>query len=218
MKKFEDLQLITQPINGDKSSFDICKEYLLAGGRWIQLRLKDTPDDVIFEEAIKLRDLCNTFSAQFIINDNPHIAIKCNADGVHLGKNDISPSEARKILGDKFIIGGTANTFADVQNLHSQKVDYIGLGPYRFTETKKNLSPVLGINGYREIKNKMLEANIDIPVVAIGGIEFNDISEILGTGINGIAVSSLIIKNGHPGELTKKILTELYKYETIKNC
>ena len=77
--------------------------------------------------------------------------MKTGADGVHLGKNDMSPSDARKILGNGYIIGGTANTLDDIERLIKEGVDYIGLGPFRYTETKKNLSPILGIDGYKKI-------------------------------------------------------------------
>ncbi len=96
-------------------------------------------------------------------------------------------AEARGILGKEFIIGGTANTFDDVKMHYKAGADYIGCGPFRFTTTKKDLSPVLGLEGYRSIILQMKEANIHLPIVAIGGITLEDIPSIMETGITGIA-------------------------------
>ena len=90
----------------------------------------------------------------------------------------MSPSDARKILGNGYIIGGTANTLDDIERLIKEGVDYIGLGPFRYTETKKNLSPILGIGGYKKILTACKEKGYTIPIVAIGGITKNDIPEI----------------------------------------
>ncbi|MFA8343057.1 MAG: thiamine phosphate synthase [Rhodothermaceae bacterium] len=204
----ENFHLITQEI-ADQTSIQLTKKFLSAGGKWVQLRMKNTPEETILETALEIKKLCEKCNASLIINDNPEIAKKVNADGVHLGKNDISPSEARKILGGNFIIGGTANTISDIKYLVDEGVDYIGLGPFRFTTTKKNLSPVLGIEGYTNIISEMKKNNITLPVVAIGGIEMEDISVLMKTGINGIAVSSLIAKNESPENITEKIINEL---------
>ena len=133
---------------------------------------------------------------------------------LHLGKNDLPVSEARKIVGNSFIIGGTANTFEDIENLTEAGADYIGLGPFRFTETKKNLSPILGIDGYRSIMEKCRKKGITIPIVAIGGITAHDISSIMETGINGIALSGTILRSPNPVEETANILN-IIKYNQI---
>jgi thiamine-phosphate pyrophosphorylase len=103
------------------------------------------------------------------------------ADGVHLGKNDMPIAAARQLLGPGFIIGGTANTFADVKAISEAGGDYVGCGPFRFTTTKEKLSPILGLDGYRHIVSRMLAEGICIPIVAIGGIEADDIQPILAT-------------------------------------
>jgi thiamine-phosphate pyrophosphorylase len=126
------------------------------------------------------------------VNDNITIAQLAGADGVHLGKEDMQPDEAREILDGNFIIGGTANTMDDVRRLNNMKVDYIGLGPFRFTTTKTNLSPVLGVNGYAEIMQQCAGENISIPIIAIGGIQWNDIEVLMQAGVDGLAVSSAI--------------------------
>ena len=127
-----------------------------------------------------------------MVDDHVDIAKELQLDGVHLGKNDMHPDEAREILGGDFIIGATANTFDDVQALRHLDIDYIGLGPLRFTATKQKLSPVLGLDGYRDIIARMKDASINLPVVAIGGITEENIMELSGSGIAGAAVVSAI--------------------------
>jgi len=128
------------------------------------------------------------------------------ADGVHLGKTDMNPNEARDILGKNFIIGSTCNTYKDIENLKNTPIDYIGLGPFRFTETKKNISPVLGIEKYELIVKQCVASNIRIPIVAIGGITADDILPILQTGVKGIAVSSAILQAENPIAETRRML------------
>ncbi|MCL5128350.1 thiamine phosphate synthase [Algibacter sp. L4_22] len=160
-----------------------------AGAELVQLRLKKYDLKTVLETAKKAREITEHFQTRLIINDYYKIAAEVKADGVHLGKSDTSPTIARKGLASWQIIGGTANTLADCKKLIDQKVDYIGLGPFRFTETKENLSPVLGEEGYKTILESL---KTDIPVIAIGGITLNDILDIMITGVYGIAVSGEI--------------------------
>ncbi|WP_158848995.1 thiamine phosphate synthase [Algibacter sp. L1A34] len=160
-----------------------------AGAELIQLRLKKYDLKTVLETAKKAREITEHFQTRLIINDYYKIAAEVKADGVHLGKSDTSPTIARKGLASWQIIGGTASTLADCKKLIDQKVDYIGLGPFRFTETKENLSPVLGEEGYKTILESL---KTDIPVIAIGGITLNDILDIMITGVYGIAVSGEI--------------------------
>ena len=157
-------------------------------------------------EALRVQDLCRQYGATFIIDDHVELVKKLHADGVHLGKKDMPIAEARRILGPDFIIGGTANTFEDVRMHYEAGADYIGCGPFRFTTTKKNLSPVLGLEGYRDIVSRMKEAGIHLPIVAIGGITFEDIPAIMQTGVSGIALSGSILRADDPIEETKRIV------------
>ncbi|MGM9697346.1 MAG: thiamine phosphate synthase [Prevotella sp.] len=179
---------------------------LEGGCRWIQLRMKDASDDEVRKAAAEVQPLCKAHDAIFLLDDRVALAKELKADGVHLGKNDMPVDEARRVLGEEFIIGGTANTFEDIERLASQGADYIGCGPFRFTTTKKNLAPVLGLEGYRNIIAKMEEAGIDLPVVAIGGITADDIDEILATGVRGIALSGTILRAENPVEEMKRII------------
>ena len=179
---------------------------LEGGCRWIQLRMKDTPTEDILPIAKETLTLCHQYEAIFIIDDHVELAKQIKADGVHLGKLDMPITEARSILGKNFIIGGTANTLEDIRMHYEAGADYIGCGPYRFTTTKKNLSPVLGLEGYREIVRKMKMEGIDLPIVAIGGIEKEDIPSLMGTGITGIALSGSILRAEHPKEEMNEII------------
>jgi thiamine-phosphate pyrophosphorylase len=170
-------------------------EIALAGGcRRIQLRMKEASPEEVEKTGLLARALCEKHGAELYIDDQVEVCRKIRAWGVHLGKTDMPPQEARRILGKGFVIGGTANTFEDIQRLNGEGVDYIGLGPFRFTTTKKNLSPVLGMDGYRQIMKQCREAGIRLPVFAIGGITPEDIPAILSAGVTGIALSSTILQ------------------------
>ena len=136
----------------DKYSYlDSIRLALQGGCRWIQLRMKDATDDEVRPVAIEAQKLCKQYGATFIIDDRVALVKELQADGVHLGKNDMPISEARRQLGPDYIIGGTANTIWDVKAHYAAGADYIGCGPFRFTTTKQKLSPVLGLDGYRRI-------------------------------------------------------------------
>jgi thiamine-phosphate pyrophosphorylase len=138
------------------------------------------------------------------------LAKEINADGVHLGLTDTKIDEARAFLGTSKIIGGTANTFEDIQNHVKNGCDYIGLGPFRFTATKEKLSPILGLSGYFDILQKLKKAKIEIPVYAIGGITLRDVSPLMETGIHGIAVSGIITESDEKEKLIKQLNEKLY--------
>jgi thiamine-phosphate pyrophosphorylase len=190
-KKIARLHYITQDVR-NVSHADLIEKACLAGIEWIQLRVKNISEEEYINIAKQASVICKQHNVKLIINDNVDIALKINADGVHLGKTDMPPAKAREILGPDAIIGGTANTFDDIKRLVSQGVDYIGLGPFRFTSTKENLSPILGLQGYQLICEMCRKNNIQIPVIAIGGIKVNDVAPLIRTGVYGIAVSSAI--------------------------
>ena len=198
----------------EQYSYEDSVRIALEGGcRWVQLRMKNVATEHIYSIALRTQKMCQEYGATFIIDDHVEIVKQIKADGVHLGKLDMPIREARKILGNDFIIGGTANTFEDVKAHYEAGADYIGCGPYRYTTTKSNLSPILGLEGYRRIICRMKEAYIDIPLVAIGGITETDVPELMQTGISGIALSGSILSAKNPVEEMKKIikLTESWK-------
>src|SRR5690606_37581435 len=166
--------------------------------------------------AEQAKKICDAFGSKLIINDTVSIALKINADGVHLGKNDMPPAKAREILGSQKIIGATANTLNDCIELHNQSVDYIGLGPYRFTTTKENLSPILGLAGYSYILHELKKKNFNLPIIAIGGILEKDISPILKTGVSGVAVSGMLTGSENINEIIERITKMTYAYKPDK--
>lgn len=197
------LHYITHDIPG-VSHQQLAEQACAAGVRWVQLRVKNKPYDEWKKIAEETQIVCRRYGAQLIINDNVQLAKEIGADGVHVGKEDISVAEARKILGKGMIIGGTANTYEDIKKHYDQGVDYIGLGPFRFTATKEKLSPVLGSEGYEQILRKCKEQGIDLPVIAIGGITNDDVQEIMDTGIYGVAVSNAISLAADKKEVVQK--------------
>jgi len=193
------LQFITHTSDGLESA-------LRGGCRWIQLRMKDASDDEFAATALRVGELCRRAGATFIVDDRVGQVRAVGADGVHLGKKDMPVAEARAILGKDFIIGATANTLDDMRAAAAAGADYIGLGPFRFTTTKKGLAPLLGIDVYTHLMSAARAEGIALPVVAIGGITLSDLPALRGTGVDGIAVSGLIMRAGDKESTTRKIL------------
>ena len=196
------------------SYIDSARIALEGGCRWIQLRMKDADASTLEETALIVQKMCKDYGATFIIDDHVLLTKKIKANGVHLGKNDMPIAEARRLLGDSFIIGGTVNSLDDVRaTLQSATPDYFGCGPFRFTSTKKNLAPILGHEGYRNIIREMKEGGIRIPLVAIGGIRKEDIPELMADGVHGIALSSSILRAENPVKEMKGIIETLNQKE-----
>ncbi|WP_299049006.1 thiamine phosphate synthase [uncultured Polaribacter sp.] len=163
-----------------------------SGAELVQLRLKNVSENKVLKLAQQAREITSHFQTRLIINDYYKVAKEIKADGVHLGKTDTCPLIARKELYTWQIIGGTANTLQDCQALINKEVDYIGLGPFKFTETKANLSPILGLEGYAAIIDAL---QTETPILGIGGVTLDDVTAILETGISGIAVSGEVTQD-----------------------
>lgn len=212
------LQFITH-CNQQYSYTDSARVALEGGCRWVQLRMKGADSGTLLATALQVQSLCAGYNATFIINDNVSLAKQIGADGVHLGKEDMPVAQARKILGDGFIIGATVNSIPDIEShLGDDTPDYFGCGPFRFTTTKENLAPIVGMEGYREILHYMKENNISIPIVAIGGIEKDDITELMECGIDGIALSGCILGASNPAAMMAEIADIIHKnvYKPLK--
>lgn len=200
------LQFITH--RTERYSYPESARMALEGGcKWIQLRMKEASPEEVEAVALLLKPMCKEHDAILILDDHVELAKKLEVDGVHLGKTDMPVVEARRFLGEAFIIGGTANTFEDVVMHYRAGADYVGIGPFRYTATKKNLSPILGLEGYASILSQMKQADIALPTVAIGGITYNDIPAIMETGVSGIALSGTILQAEDPVEETRRILS-----------
>jgi thiamine-phosphate pyrophosphorylase len=200
------VQFITN--NFTRSHWENAELACKGGIKWIQLRVKDTHDDDWLKAAEKTQDVCVKYGATFIINDHIELTQKLLADGIHLGLEDTPTDQARTILGDQYIIGGTANTYEHILQHHQAHVDYVGIGPYKFTDTKEKLSPILGIEGYKQLLAKLHTNNINLPLIAIGGIQLNDIKPLINLGLFGIAVSSLITTAKDPTGMAELIIKE----------
>ncbi|MBR8729487.1 thiamine phosphate synthase [Porphyromonas levii] len=182
---------------------------LKGGCRWIQLRMKGATREQILKEGRPLRELCDEYQATMILDDHVELVNELGADGVHLGQKDMPIADARALLGEKYIIGGTANTLAEIRRHYEHGANYVGCGPFRFTTTKEQLAPTLGLEGYRMLLKEMKEEGMELPLVAIGGITREDIRPLIELGVSGIALSSTVLCAADPTEEVKKILNEI---------
>ena len=199
------LQFITHP----SERYSIAEEVQMAlegGCKWIQLRLKDATDEEFRQTALEIIPMCKENEAFLVFDDRVELAMEMSVHGVHLGKNDMNPLVARETMGAEAIIGCTANTAADIKAFRGWDVDYVGLGPFRHTTTKAKLSPLLGLEGYAAIVKEVRQADILLPIVAIGGITIDDIALRTATGVNGVAMSGAIINADDPVDYTRRVL------------
>jgi thiamine-phosphate pyrophosphorylase len=189
-----------------------------AGIRWIQLRMKEASDVQVLAAALAAKPICGRYGCMLLVNDRVEVAIEAGVQGVHLGQHDMAVGEARLRLGEGKIIGGTANTMAQLREHRRQGADYIGLGPYRYTTTKKNLSAVLGLEGYRAILSGLSAEGVAIPVVAIGGIGAADVAPLLEAGLYGVAFSGMLLDADDPAALVRSLSNEIKMHEHAENC
>lgn len=172
----------------------MAEEACRGGVKLLQLRTKGREYASWLELAREVKGVCDRYAAKLIVNDSVAIAKALRACGVHLGKSDMPVAAAREELGSDCVIGATANTSEDILKLVNAGADYIGVGPFRFTTTKKELSPVLGVHGITELVATAAKARSEVPLFAIGGIGQTDILPLLQAGVYGVAVSSAIAK------------------------
>jgi thiamine-phosphate pyrophosphorylase len=204
-KKISTLYFLTpQPYN-HPHFFKLIKTVLENGVDWIQYRDKKN-DDVLFTKIAKeVFALCKKHNATFIVNDKVEIAKCFYADGVHVCQQDLSLVDARKILGDKKIIGVSTNNLQQIFEAQKNGADYIGLGPFQFTATRENLNPIVGLNGYETVfQNEIYQKN-PIELVAIGGIDEENILALKNVGVKNFAISSAIFLAENPTEKIKKL-------------
>ncbi|MFG6392724.1 MAG: thiamine phosphate synthase [Lachnospiraceae bacterium] len=176
------------------------EEVLKNGVTFLQLREKNLTYDELVKEAIQIKKIAAKYKVPFVINDNIYAALEAGADGVHIGQGDASYQEARKLLGDNKIIGMTAHNLNEALDAQNAGADYIGAGAVFTTSTKHDTIP-MQFNTLKEITD-----NISIPVVAIGGINHENIKELKGLGINGVAVISALFAQENIGIATARML------------
>lgn len=202
MKVINNIQYITQD-SEIISHAEQAKLMFKNGVSWVQIRMKNSSTEEFLAESKKAMAYAKQYNGTLIINDNVEICMQVGAHALHLGLNDMSINKAREIIGKDVIIGGTANTVVDVIKQVKRGADYVGLGPFRFTTTKKNLSPIIGLEGYKNIVSELKERNCNIPIFAVGGITMEDVELIKETGIHGVAISTSVLN----AMLEKKLKT-----------
>lgn len=201
-----------QFITNDSDRYTIAEEVQMAiegGCRWVQLRMKEASDEEVRAVALELIPMCRETDTFLIIDDRVELVNELKVSGVHLGKEDMDPLEARELLGPHAIIGVTANTAEDIIRYKGKDVDYVGLGPVHFTTTKKKLAPELGIEGVKRVVDEVRNAGVELPIVAIGGLTIDDIAPLMKTGVNGVAMSGSIINADDPVIYTSDVLEKL---------
>ncbi len=172
-------------LNGETLESTV-EKVLAAGVTFLQLREKDLSDEAFLAEANKIKPLAQKYHIPFVINDNIGVAIKCGADGVHVGQSDIVDKDVRALVGPDMILGISANTVETAKRAEASGADYIGVGAVFGTATKKD-AQAISVERLREIC-----AAVSIPVVAIGGINEHNILQLANSGIDGVAVISAI--------------------------
>ncbi len=188
---FSKVQYISQGNTAEEQLQNIWTA-LDAGVTWVQLRYKKRTEPEVFALAGAVKQYCAQYKATFIVNDWVTVAQAVDADGVHLGLMDSPVQQARELLGNEKIIGGTANTLAHIYQRVSEGCDYVGVGPFRFTPTKENLSPIVGLGGYRDIVQTLAGNGHSIPLYAIGGVTVDDADALKAVGLYGICLSAEI--------------------------
>lgn len=203
---YSKIQYISQGRTASEQ-FNNIHQALDGGCSWIQLRFKNAEKGELTLLAERIKPLCKSYSATFILNDHVELVKQLDADGVHLGLQDTDIETARTILGSDKIIGGTANTLTDVLQRIEEGCNYVGVGPYNFTTTKEKLSPILGLKGYEDIMTELRKKELFIPIYAIGGITASDVTDLITCGVYGIAVSGLVTQHADK----RKLITHLKK-------
>ncbi len=182
------------------------RQAVSGGCRWVQVRMKDADAADRDAALVSLRDFCHSHNAALIVDDDVQAVLRTSIDGVHLGREDMDPAEARAILGPVPLIGATVNSAADAERLVGKPIDYIGLGPWRFTTTKRRLAQPLGAQGTCELVRHIRDLGIRVPILVIGGITCEDIPAVLASGADGIAVSSAICRAADVSDAARRII------------
>lgn len=209
IKKISKLHCITWD-QAKRSHVEQVRLLLESGADWVQLRQKEGSEAQHLEVALECVALCRARGATLIINDHVELCQQCGADGVHLGLMDMPLEQARAILGPDAIVGGTANTPEQVLQRWHEGADYVGLGPWRYTGTKANLSPLLGAKGVSHAMDSLRQAGAFLPVVVIGGVQPLDVPVIQSLGAYGVAVSSALVDSDHVSESFQQFIQSFH--------
>jgi thiamine-phosphate pyrophosphorylase len=186
------LCVITDEGMSGSSHREVAERALRGGAPTIQLRDKRGDLRYLYEEALAIRDLCRRHAALFIVNDRLDLALAVEADGVHLGQEDIPPRLARPLLKPGMLLGVSTHSVEEAREAESAGADYIGFGPIYPTGTKEQTRPVVGVEGIRVVK-----ARVKVPLLAIGGITLERVPTVMAAGADGVAVISAIVGSGN---------------------
>lgn len=194
---------LTQDIS-DRSHLQQVVIACKAGANWIQYRCLTKSDKELINEINEVAAVCDDWGTTLIITDHYHLLDQVDVQGVHIENMNADLDAIRNQIGDEKTLGSSAISFEDIQRINlSGAADYIGCGPFKFTRTKINSHPLLGIEGYSNIVKQMTDQNITIPLLAVGGITVNDVKALLETGIHGIAVSAAVNLAKDPASVIK---------------
>ena len=191
-----------------RTLIEVTEQAIAGGATCIQLREKELDKETFLQEAETLKALCESYKIPFIVNDDVDIAVRCEADGVHIGQHDMEAAKVRELIGQDMILGVSAQTVEQALKAERDGADYLGVGSVFSTGTKADADDV----SLSELK-AICEA-VAIPVVAIGGISLDNIVELKGTGIDGVAVVSAIYAAKDP-EAAARMLLESVKREIL---
>lgn len=204
------LMFITHP-NNQNSLQEQLEGYVKGGGRLLQVRLKGVPKEELRRVVDRIVRVMDDLGGSVIVNDNWEVALATNAWGVHIGQKDGDPIKVRKLIGDNMVLGVTVNTVQQLLALKDAPIDYVGLGPFRFTRTKENLASILGLEGIRQAVTEARDAGVTHPIFVIGGVESIDVRPLLSLGVHGVAVSGSIASATDPAFATQKFLESIEK-------
>ncbi len=204
-----DFVLITDRKVCDIKLTDIIKQAIEGGIGTVQLREKDLCTGDLYSLAKEIRGITNEKGVNLIINDRVDIAIAVNADGVHLGWQSLEIGIVRKMVGSDKLIGYSAHSLEEAERAENSGVDYISISPVFDTVKRDYFIKPLGVGEIVKIKER-----INIPVIALGGINENNVSKVLNNGADGIAVISAILQSGNPGQSANKLYNEITRNES----
>lgn len=194
---------------GKQTLMEQVKDALEGGITFLQLREKKLSEEDFMREALEMKQLAKKYGVPFVINDNIEVALKSGADGVHVGQDDMPVEEVRKLLGDDKIIGVSAHNVEEAVKAEAGGADYLGVGAVCITSTKTDASVV----SLEEIK-KICDT-VSIPVVAIGGIKENNIMNLKGTNVDGVAIVSAIFGAENIKEASRNLLETVRKMKEL---
>lgn len=209
------LMFITQE-QSQHSLQEQLESYVEGGGRLLQIRLKGKSKEEYRRVVKHVVDVMDTLGGSVVVNDDWEIARETGAWGVHIGQQDGDPFKVRTAVGEEIAIGVTVNTLSQLVALKDAPIDYVGLGPLRFTRTKDRLAPLLGIDGVRQVVVGARNAGVTHPIFVIGGVENIDVVPLFELGVHGVAVSASIASASDPAFATQKFLESIER--AMRRC